>query len=61
MSRGPYRIEQVAQILGLHPDTVRDHCDARLLECYRTAGGHRRITALAVDEYVRRMTARHAA
>lgn len=56
MRRGPYRIQKVAEMLGLHPDTVRDLCNRGLIACTRTEGGHRRITAAALDAYVARLT-----
>jgi excisionase family DNA binding protein len=56
---GPYRVEQAAELLGLHPDTVRDLCDRGELRCSRTPGGHRRIDASAIDDLVKRMVQRY--
>lgn len=54
---GPYSAGEVARLLGVHVDTVRDWCTAGELACYRTAGGHRRITAKAIDEMLSRRLA----
>lgn len=47
---GPYSAGETARLLGVHIDTVRDWCASGELACFRTAGGHRRITAKAIDE-----------
>lgn len=47
---GPYSVGGVARLLGVHVDTVRDWCNAGELACFRTPGGHRKITAQAIDE-----------
>lgn len=47
---GPYSAGEVAALLGVHINTVRAWCETGELACFRTAGGHRRITAKAIDE-----------
>ena len=54
---GPYSVGEVARLLGVHVDTVRDWCVGGELACSRTAGGHRRITARAIDEMLARRLA----
>lgn len=53
---GPYRVSQVAEMLGMHPDTIRAYCDAGLIATFRTPGKHRRIHASAVDAFVAYLT-----
>ena len=47
---GPYSPGECADLLGVHVDTVREWCNSGELACFRTPGGHRRITAKAIDE-----------
>ena len=54
---GPYSVGEVARLLGVHVDTVRDWCAGGELACFRTAGGHRRITTKAIDEMLARRLA----
>lgn len=54
---GPYSVGDVAALLGVHVDTVRDWCTSGALACFRTEGGHRRITAKAIDEMLARRLA----
>ncbi len=55
MPGGPYTVAQAAQLLGVSTKTirrwcVRDACGRAELLSERTPGGHRRITAAAIDE-----------
>ncbi len=42
----------VAQILGVHPSTVRSWSDQGLLPVHRTTGGHRRYLRGEIDLWV---------
>ncbi len=42
----------VAQILGVHPSTVRDWPDKGLLPVHRTPGGHRRYRRIEIELWV---------
>jgi excisionase family DNA binding protein len=35
-------VSEAADLLGVHPSTIRDYVDRGLLACRRTLGGHRR-------------------
>jgi len=45
-------LSDVAQILGIHPSTVRSWSDQGLLPVHRTKGGHRRYLRNEVDLWV---------
>ena len=43
------RLSEVAQILGVHPSTVRNWSDKGVLPVHRTQGGHRRYQRSEID------------
>lgn len=43
------RLSEVAQILGVHPSTVRNWSDKGVLPVHRTQGGHRRYQQSEID------------
>ncbi|MFC1936283.1 helix-turn-helix domain-containing protein [Chloroflexota bacterium] len=45
-------LSEVAEILGVHPSTVRNWADQGLLPVHRTQGGHRRFRRDEVDLWV---------
>ncbi|HKY14273.1 MAG TPA: helix-turn-helix transcriptional regulator [Microthrixaceae bacterium] len=47
-----YKTTQVAEILGVSPDTVRRWCDEGRLNCSETGGGHRTIDGADLAEYL---------
>jgi len=47
-----YRTAQVADILGVSPDTVRRWCDEGRLEVDRSEGGHRTVTGRSLAKYL---------
>ncbi|HKY16696.1 MAG TPA: helix-turn-helix transcriptional regulator [Microthrixaceae bacterium] len=47
-----YKTTQVAEILGVSPDTVRRWCDEGRLTCSETGGGHRTIDGADLAEYL---------
>ncbi len=54
---GPYTVAQAAKILGVSPDSIRRWCEPNAhgvteLLSTRTAGGHRRIAADAIDAFI---------
>ena len=54
MSDRLYTTNQLAKLFGVVPTTVIDWIEAGKLEAFKTLGGHRRITHLAVLEFLRR-------
>jgi excisionase family DNA binding protein len=55
-AKGPYRVGQVAEMLGVHRDTVQSWCRDGDLAATQTPGGHYRIAASAIDAHVARLT-----
>lgn len=49
-----YTTNQLAKLFGVVPTTVIDWIEAGKLEAFKTLGGHRRITHVAVLEFLRR-------
>jgi molybdopterin-binding protein len=47
-----YTSSQVAELLGVSPDTVRRWCDDGKLEATRSAGGHRHISGSELARYL---------
>jgi excisionase family DNA binding protein len=45
-------LSEAAEILGVHPSTVRNWANQRLLPVHRTQGGHRRFMRSEVDLWV---------
>jgi putative resolvase len=58
--RKPYRVGQVAEMLGVHRDTVQLWCRAGKLAAIRTVGGHYRIAADSLDAFIGTLTSRAA-
>jgi excisionase family DNA binding protein len=54
MSRGMVTVSQVAQILGVHPNTVRNWSDSGLLKTYRL--GYRRDRRFLMEDVSRLLT-----
>ena len=54
MSDRLYTTNQLAKLFGVVPTTVIDWIEAGKLEAFKTLGGHRRITHLAVLDFLRR-------
>lgn len=54
MDKGPwFSVKQVAGKLGLHPDTVRDYCNAGDITCIRVGKRRdRRVSWQAIEAYV---------
>lgn len=48
-----YRSGQLAELLGVSPDTVRRWCDEGLLETSRSGGGHRLVDGKSLARFVR--------
>lgn len=46
-----FRLGQAAELLGVSTDTVRRWADEGRLPTMRTAGGHRRVAAVALAEF----------
>jgi putative resolvase len=57
---GPYRVGEVAEKLGVHRDTVQAWCRAKKLDAIVTKGGHYRIPASALDEFIGTLSKRAA-
>jgi excisionase family DNA binding protein len=53
-SNGPFRVGQVAEMLGVHRNTVLLWIDSGALSAFRTEGGHFRIFASAIDAFIDR-------
>jgi excisionase family DNA binding protein len=49
-----YTTNQLAKLFGVVPTTVIDWIEAGKLDAFKTLGGHRRITHVAVLEFLRR-------
>ena len=49
-----YRIGEVAELLGVSPDTVRRWADGRRLRTRRTRGGQRVVDGAAIADFLRR-------
>ena len=49
-----YTTNQLAKLFGVVPTTVIDWIEAGKLEAFKTLGGHRRITHVAVLDFLRR-------
>ena len=45
-----YRISEAAEILGVCTKTIRRWDKSRLIICFRTIGGHRRISAAEIEK-----------
>ena len=45
-----YRISEAAEILGVCTKTIRSWDKSRLIICFRTIGGHRRISAAEIEK-----------
>jgi excisionase family DNA binding protein len=43
-----FRLDEAAQIAGVHINTLRNYIDAGTLPALRTLGGHRRVTREAL-------------
>ncbi len=54
MSDRLYTTNQLAKLFGVVPTTVIDWIEAGKLEAFKTLGGHRRITHVAVLEFLRK-------
>lgn len=54
MSDRLYTTNQLAKLFGVVPTTVIDWIEAGKLEAFKTLGGHRRITHVAVLDFLRR-------
>lgn len=54
MSDRLYTTNQLAKLFGVVPTTVIDWIEAGKLDAFKTLGGHRRITHVAVLEFLRR-------
>jgi excisionase family DNA binding protein len=54
MAERLYTTNQLARLFGVVPTTVIDWIEAGKLEAFKTLGGHRRITHVAVLEFLRR-------
>ena len=52
--RTSYSTHQVARIVGVSSPTVIKWCNDGLLDCFRTPGGHRRISATALQIFASR-------
>jgi putative resolvase len=50
--RGPYRVGEVAEMLGVHRDTVQTWCREGKLPAIRTEGGHYRVFASSLDAFI---------
>jgi molybdopterin-binding protein len=48
-----YRPGQLAELLGVSPDTVRRWCDEGRLATVRTEGGHRHVEGVELARFVR--------
>jgi excisionase family DNA binding protein len=53
-------LSEVAEVLGVHPSTVRSWADNGRLPVHRTAGGHRRFRRAEVDLCMQSQTADHS-
>jgi molybdopterin-binding protein len=51
-----YSSSQVAELLGVSPDTVRRWCDEGRLESTRTSGGHRHISGRDLARHLTEQT-----
>jgi molybdopterin-binding protein len=56
-AKAQYRIGEVAELLGVSPDTVRRWTDGKRLRTRRTRGGQRVVDGAAVAEFLRRAAA----
>ncbi|MEZ6092669.1 MAG: excisionase family DNA-binding protein [Pirellulaceae bacterium] len=45
--------QQASKLIGVSRSTIQRYCDEGLLKQHRTAGGHRRIKATDIDEFLR--------
>jgi excisionase family DNA binding protein len=54
---GPYTVSQIAVAMGVHVNTVRRWADDGDIKCFVTPGGHRRFTAVALNELRDRLIA----
>lgn len=48
-------VGEAAEVLNVHPDTVRRAVTSGQLKAGRTPGGHRRITRASVEEFRRKL------
>ncbi|MBI4491978.1 MAG: helix-turn-helix domain-containing protein [Chloroflexi bacterium] len=46
---------EAAQLIGIHPNTLRGYADQRLIEHIRLPGGHRRFPRRAVEAFIARL------
>jgi len=51
-----YRTSQVAELLGVSPDTVRRWCDDGRLKTGRSVGGHRTVEGVDLARYLSEQT-----
>jgi excisionase family DNA binding protein len=49
---------EAAQVIGIHPNTLRGYADQNLIAHIRLPGGHRRCTPQAADEFIARVSDR---
>ena len=56
-----YTIREVAQMLGVSPETVRSWADGGQLESYRTPGGQPRFSRAQIERFLEQLksSARH--
>ena len=61
MSNDWLSLSEVANLLGVHPSTVRNWADSGRLPVHRTTGGHRRFKKTEVDLWMQSQRVDHSA